>query len=116
MKKLTALLFALVAASAIAQPKVPASFVTSAKSRLTAGFKDPNGAQYQGLFIALAGPGKVPTLCGSVNGKNSYGAYTGFRRFYADADSAEIEDSSESMTMFGDVYGMVCAKKIRDVK
>lgn len=38
--------------------------------------KDPSAAQFEGLKI-----GQRDAVCGSVNGKNSYGGYVGFRPF-----------------------------------
>lgn len=37
--------------------------------------KDPSSAQFRNLKIRLA------SLCGEINAKNSFGAYTGFKRF-----------------------------------
>lgn len=56
------------------------NFVQRAKTSLTENFKDPGSAQYRSLFIS---GDNMPVLCGEVNAKNSYGAYVGFRRFYA---------------------------------
>lgn len=47
--------------------------------------KDPDSAKFEGLsFIKYSKNGKVHQLvCGSVNAKNSYGGYTGFKPFVA---------------------------------
>lgn len=52
--------------------------------------KDGDSAKLKGLFVSkLAGGGRV--LCGRVNAKNSFGAYTGFSRFIAGAaDDAPV--------------------------
>lgn len=56
------------------------AFVNKSKQALTANYKDPQSAQYKDLVISDGSPmGRA--LCGSVNGKNSYGAYVGFHRF-----------------------------------
>lgn len=45
--------------------------------------KDPGAAQFRWLPIVLR-DGTAPIgYCAWVNGKNSYGAYTGFKRFFA---------------------------------
>lgn len=54
-------------------------FVQKAKRALTQNYKDPAGAQYTDLVVAESRVERA--LCGSVNGKNSYGAYVGARRF-----------------------------------
>ncbi len=57
-----------------------ADFVARAKERLTHDFRDPLAVQYRDLYIG-EGDGE-PTLCGEFNGKNRFGVYVGFRRFY----------------------------------
>lgn len=42
--------------------------------------KDPNSAQFQNLQSTRQGASVM--VCGSVNAKNSYGGYTGFRPFW----------------------------------
>ena len=44
--------------------------------------KDPNSAQFQ----------NIKGICGEVNAKNSYGGYTGFKRFYVLNNETVIED------------------------
>lgn len=44
----------------------------AAASRL----KDPGSAQFRGDYINLIG-----SVCGEINGKNGFGAYTGFQRY-----------------------------------
>lgn len=41
--------------------------------------KDPDSAKFRNVFISMY-KGK-PTLCGELNAKNSFGAYTGYKRF-----------------------------------
>lgn len=54
------------------------------------GLKDPAATQFRN--VKKGSPGFV---CGELNGKNSYGAYVGFKRFYVDtARVAHIEDDS----------------------
>lgn len=55
-------------------------FVRKSKALLTKNFKDPAGAQYTDLVVVQD---KIQrSLCGSVNGKNSYGGFVGAKRFY----------------------------------
>ena len=54
-------------------------FVGRAKTLLVRDYKDPQSAQFQDLVIATTAVTR--TLCGSVNAKNSYGGYVGFKRF-----------------------------------
>ena len=45
--------------------------------------KDPDSAKLQWMPVALTERDHITDYCGLVNGKNSYGGYTGFTRFYA---------------------------------
>lgn len=58
-----------------------ASFVQKSKERLTAKYKDPGSAQFTNLVVVTQN-GWKSALCGSVNGKNSYGGYVGARKFF----------------------------------
>lgn len=98
----------------IAQTKAEiAGFVPQAKSYLTQGFKDPNAAQFRGLYVTKAGPALI--LCGEVNAKNGFGAYVGFRRFYAALDDKQIEGATDpdGFSILGSVY---CGQKGRPVQ
>ena len=50
---------------------------------LAAGLKDPSAAQFKWMPVILTERDGITDYCGLVNGKNSYGGYTGFVRFYA---------------------------------
>jgi hypothetical protein len=52
---------------------------------LGARLKDPQSAQYfvEDLIERQIGPLRETMACGQVNAKNSYGAYTGYERFFA---------------------------------
>ena len=53
------------------------------------GFKDPESLQFTGTFIAEHLGTKV--LCGYVNAKNGFGAYTGRVRFISGESIQELE-------------------------
>jgi hypothetical protein len=67
---------------ALATEKIKAldDFVRKSKDALTRNYKDPSAAQFTNLVVGENSFQK--TLCGSVNGKNSYGGYIGVKRFY----------------------------------
>lgn len=62
-------------------------FVRQAKEALTRDFKDPEGARYTDLVVSESAG--LRSLCGSVNGKNSYGAFIGNKRFYVSWKKSE---------------------------
>lgn len=62
--------------------------VRSVKKQL----KDPDSAKIQNVRLVKYGASKV--ICGEVNGKNSFGAYTGYKPFVASPYAATFYDSS----------------------
>ena len=89
------------------------NFSSFAKSRLSQSFKDPLSAQYRGLFISGQ---MLPVLCGEVNAKNSYGAYVGFRRFYATGKPmlTEVEPARDTF-VFERMWPSMCGEKVVDL-
>jgi hypothetical protein len=45
--------------------------------------KDPGSAQFKWLPVVVLMRDGITDYCGFVNGRNSYGGYTGFQKFYA---------------------------------
>jgi hypothetical protein len=86
-----------------------ANFVQQAKTALSADFKDPSSAQYRGMFVSGEA---MPVLCGEVNAKNSYGAYVGFRRFYATGKPfLNSVESAKSDMVFEGMWPSMCGEK-----
>lgn len=52
--------------------------------------KDPGAAQFRNVEVRRYLSGTV--VCGEVNGKNSYGAYIGYRRFVASVNLGVLEE------------------------
>ena len=70
--------------------------------------KDPSSVKFRNSRFNLANiNGKTfPAVCGEINSKNSYGAYTGFQRFVSvpPAISATEEESAD----FSNIWEMMC--------
>ena len=45
--------------------------------------KDPGSAQFKWVPITVLERDGINDYCGLVNGRNSYGGYTGYQKFYA---------------------------------
>lgn len=61
--------------------------------------KDPDSAQFR----------SQKGFCGEVNSKNSFGGYTGFKRFIASSsDFVAIEGDTISISEFQKAWGQVC--------
>jgi hypothetical protein len=90
-------------------------FTAIAKQNLVHDFKDPGSVQYRSLFLSMREA--TPVLCGEVNGKNGYGAYVGFRQFYAtrDAPIQQIREPNESYS-FTVMYSKMCANKVVEIQ
>lgn len=71
------------------------SGVGEVKKLAAAQLRDPSSAQFRnvarhGIFV-----------CGEINGKNGYGAYNGFMRFYGDKDNVTIDPGEEGPIFYG---------------
>ncbi len=55
--------------------------IEAAKAIVVHDFKDPESARFRKIELRDFQGGKL--VCGEVNGKNSYGAYVGYRKFLA---------------------------------
>lgn len=61
--------------------------IMNAKNHVAANLKDPSSATFQDIFIVKeptdTNGSERGTVCGQVNGRNSFGAYSGYTRFVA---------------------------------
>lgn len=55
--------------------------IAEAKESIKNQLKDPYSAVFENIYIGRAANG-APVVCGTVNAKNSYGAYVGRQAFY----------------------------------
>lgn len=65
--------------------------------------KDPDSAQFRGLFVSRAG---LP--CGEVNSKNGFGGYTGYKRFVASGGGLAVIESDMTPEEFEKTWAEVC--------
>lgn len=70
-------------------------------------FKDPYSAVFEGIYIGKAANGS-PVVCGTVNAKNSYGAYTGRKPFYYVKGIGQIVDDRKEI-----VFDALCGANPR---
>lgn len=69
--------------------------ITEIKKFISDSLKDPSSAQFKNFRLVDFAGGKL--ACGELNGKNSYGAYTGFTPFVAG-----VADYTEKYTKSND--------------
>lgn len=67
------------------------------KEAVLSRLKDPNSANFKDLQVLEGGR----ALCGLVNAKNSYGGYTGFKLFVADAEGVYWQGDGSSKVDIG---------------
>lgn len=93
-------------------PKVAANddaqHIASAKEKLSHDMKDPASVQYRDIVVRRSG--QAVTVCGEYNAKNSYGAYTGFLKFFAANGDAFTEGAlSDVRKHYLDLWRSLCA-------
>jgi hypothetical protein len=98
-----ALSLLLVCVPAFAQ--VPDDLLEKAKQSVGKSLKDPYSAVYENITLGKAADGS-PVVCGTVNAKNSYGAYGGRKRFYYVKNISEIDEGKGGP--FTIVYEALC--------
>lgn len=67
--------------------------------------KDPASAEFRNEFVGSSG---VP--CGEVNAKNSFGGYTGFKRFVSAGREATFIESRSTADGFDKVWNQFCRR------
>lgn len=83
--------------SAIDRTLNPPMSEESLKISVLSSLKDPNSADFKD--IRHVGDGRA--LCGQVNSKNSYGGYSGFKSFVADAEGVYWVGDSSTLSDIG---------------
>ena len=85
------LVLAIASSAAIAAPiaKPPKYNEKALRAGLEEKLKDADSAKIKDITYSPTNNPKIWNICGSVNAKNGYGAYSGFGRFYGLV--AEIE-------------------------
>lgn len=93
---------------------------SGAKMSLEAKVKDRASVRYRDLFVSNSGD-PLWALCGSVNSKNGFGAYTGFKPFVAFAEAAAptvIQGESTGLgadmdrELYGAAYKQFCGNVV----
>lgn len=72
--------------------------------------KDPDAAKFRNVALYISSFDQ-PRICGQVNGKNSYGAYTGFGDFFLDPANGEV--TFETDTHDPETWAMIVESNCR---
>jgi len=90
---------------------LPNSEINNAKQVVSDTFKDPESTKFRNVKLITkysdADPAFSPYVCGEVNAKNSYGAYTGYKWFTVrEGDKIFIEQKIKGIDV--DIIKIVC--------
>jgi len=91
------------------------NYLQPSKDQMGVLLKDADTARYKDVWASrfVAGDGQSAfVFCGNVNSKNGMGAYTGYQRFVATGDLAEVE---EEYSDFGQLWNLMCANPVRKI-
>lgn len=79
----------------------PSGAIYRAKDAVRQQMKDSGSAEFQDLEVQKLDNGRL-AVCGSVNGKNSFGALAGYQRFYhVDGGATIMADTAPADLMDG---------------
>lgn len=81
--------------------------IAYAKDKASYDLLDPQSAQFRNIYAVSSGNGH-DYVCGQINAKNSYGAYTGFKAFYVDSIGNVQLDTPDNK--LGDIVPSICNK------
>lgn len=76
---------------------------SDARARASYDLKDPSSAQFRELNVWRNKAGETVCVSGEINGKNSLGAYSGFRKFFVIYPSNKVVAEPEATTFLTDV-------------
>jgi hypothetical protein len=81
---------------------------SEARERLATELKDPYSTQFRDLREQQTAGMRL--ICGKVNAKNSYGAYTGFKPFAITPDNVLVAAGADPVvaTAYGNVIAHLC--------
>lgn len=90
------------------------------ESNLKRGLKDGDSATFRDEFVSEL-EGGAQMLCGEVNSKNSFGGYTGFKRFIASpnpeapnmVEGEEMSGMDIDAKTFRTAYKFACSNRVK---
>lgn len=85
------------------EARINANLKILGEKYVKAKLKDPDSAQFQNQFIGIKG-----APCGEVNSKNSFGGYTGFKRYISVGDAMTVLESDMGPSEFDSSWRQIC--------
>lgn len=94
--------------SAISRESRESVWLLQGQDSIKARLKDPNSAKFRNTFFA---DNVAPVACGEVNSKNSFGGYTGYKRFVtANRPDLTFIETDMPAQEFQQVWSKLCRK------
>jgi hypothetical protein len=81
--------------------------IIEARRMLKNSSKDADSLQFRGEFNSVYGSGSE-VVCGEVNGKNSFGGYSGFKQFIVQGRTSMVNNQDEKS--FDSAWSKFCSK------
>lgn len=103
------------ACPAFAQKGKDAKFIADAKNVVAEAFRDPDSVKFRNVGLYQKEDSDERYVCGQVNAKNLYGAYVGYKLFYATPTRAQIVTNQDGRLDSAN-YEENCFKKLSEVK
>ena len=83
---------------------------TQSRRTIKTRMKDPDSVEFKNVFGSKSPDGVF--VCGQVNSKNSFGAYTGFTRFIGGGKTVFLEGTDETNPPFPDLWVRLCLNRL----
>ncbi len=88
--------------------------VVASQDGVRSRLKDPDSADFRNVGYYSGGKEGASAVCGEVNAKNSFGAFSGFERFVAMGPEVAFLESDVEASEFAKVWQGVCVKADTD--
>lgn len=85
------------------EARIQVNMKVTAEGYVRAKLKDPDSAQFQNQFIS-----SKDAACGEVNAKNSFGGYTGFKRYVSAGRDLTVLESDAGAGEFDAAWQRAC--------
>lgn len=89
--------------------KAPNDEVTIAREKIKQHLKDPFSAVFSAEKV-IDGTGEKKVVCGKVNAKNSYGGFTGFRRYFVSGNFFRLDGFDNRIS--SDIWDLYCGENV----
>ena len=91
----------------LADKNKQAIWIAVSQDAVRARLKDPDSAEFRKVFFN-AYKDTTPVVCGEVNGKNSFGGYSGYQHFLASGETLVFLETGMPANEFAKAWNEMC--------